>query len=172
MNAPAHRLHSEIEKWHELRDVLEAHELDEETLFDTLDGETTMVETIQIVASHITDIGELVIGITARQSELAERKARLKRAVESLRTVVLLAMDAADKKKLVTAEYTLSVSQRTPAPEITDEAAIPAMFWTKPDPVIDRAALTAAIKIAMAENETIAGVTIGDPVLSLTIRRK
>lgn len=103
---------------------------------------------------------------------MAERKARIKGSIESLRSVVTLALDAADKKKLTTPEYTLSISRRTPAPEVSDEMEIPSRFWVKPDPVIDRAALNAAVKAAAEKEEEIPGVTVGEPVASLTIRCK
>lgn len=158
----------EIDRWDNLRGMLGGDTVDIAELFDTLDGETNLVEALDVIYQAYAEKIEMIDGIKARAAELDERRARVERSAETLREVITAAIHRSGAKTFRLPEATLTVSDIAGKTEIEDEAAIPARFWRRPDPVLDKKALTAALKAG----EAIPGARQGDPQLSLTIRRK
>jgi Siphovirus Gp157 len=107
--------------------------------------------------------------VAERISELTERKGRLLRTSETLRNLVLQAMDIRGKQTIKSPIVTLSIAKRAGDLVITDESLLPSRFF-KPQPlVLDKKALKDAV---VSDGEIIEGTAIGNGSISLTIRRK
>lgn len=107
--------------------------------------------------------------VAERISDLTERRSRLVRTSENLRSVVLQSMEIRGQKTIASPVLTLSVTQRSGDLVITDEALLPSRFFKPQPPVLDKKALKDAV---VGDGEVIDGATIGNGSISLTIRRK
>jgi hypothetical protein len=119
---------------------------DEEAVRDTIEGETSLHELIGSVVEEIAADCASIEGIDAHMKTMRGRKERLEARVESRRSAILNAMAVGEIKKLELAIATLS---RKPVPSkalVLDEALIPAQFWKRADPTLDKRALLDALK--------------------------
>lgn len=141
-------------------------DLDDETLADTLEGETNLSEALaSIVRSREEDLG-LILGLKGRVQNLKERLERFQERAERKRRLVAEVMSRAEIKRIVEADFTVSLRQGTPSAIIENEGLIPADFWKPQPPKLDRAALTEALR----SGQTVAGAMLGAPKASITIR--
>lgn len=140
----------------DLDDVSFAHDL--------IEGETGLVEAVDAALGEID--AQLVIadGCDVRMNILAERKAKAKRRVETLRGLIEQALLVADQPTIKAPTGTVTVKQVAPKRIVTDEASVPSQFWKTPEPVLDKAALRDA-------EGDVAGTTFTNGSTSLTIRR-
>lgn len=158
----------EIDRWDNLRGMLGGETVDIGELFDTLDGETNLVEALDVLYQSWAEKGEMIAGIKAREAELAERRGRYERAAETLREVITSVIQRSGQPTFRLTEATLTVAERPGKTIVDDEAAVPSRFFTVPAPTLDKKALAEALKAG----EAVPGARIGDKQLSLTIRRK
>ena len=137
----------------------------------------------------------LAAAIGDRIEGLRERKARIERRSEYLRTLIQTAVEIAGSDEVETPVATVGLTRLPPKAIVTEEADVPAQFWKPQAPKIDQAGLTKAIrervkaldaaakiadpearKIAQEEAEKsfpeVPGVTASNPVTTLTIRRR
>lgn len=160
-------LGNELAKWKDLRAQLEnVDDMDDLTMFDTLDGETNLTDILLHIDDEIQERQSHVEALGIRIGELTARKARHQKAIDTLRTVILRAMDCAGIKKIEGPAATLSVSSLGPVVEIVSEADIPAKFWITGDPKLDKTKLNQAL-----ETGPVPGVRLGNGRINLTIRR-
>lgn len=141
--------------------------MDEETVRDTIEGETDLHGAIAGALGMLTDTEVMVEGLDAKIGELQARQKRYEDRKGFLRAAIEQAMVIGNLKKLELPEATLSLGNRAPGLVITDESLVPSSFWKQPDPVLDKAALKAALK----EKQEVPGVTLGNGSVSLTVRR-
>ena len=119
---------------------------EEEAVRDTIEGATNLHELIGAVVEDIASDCASIEGIDAHLKTMRGRKERLEARVESRRAVILNAMAIGEIKKLELAIATLS---RKPVPSkalVLDETQIPAQFWKRADPTLDKRALLDALK--------------------------
>lgn len=160
-------LSHEIQRWKQLREDLETVEgMDEKCLFDTIDGETKLTDILLQIDEEIQERENHAEAIAARIKQLQDRKARHEKAIETLRTVILRAMDSADIKKIEGACATLSVVNQVGALEIENEAEIPSEFFIPQDPKLDKKKLSAALQLGAVK-----GARLGNGRINLQIRR-
>ena len=154
----------------ELQDALEAtyENLDPQALLDTLEGENDLSEVLQRVASQVLEYEALAKATQLRIDDLQARKARTVKAAETLRAIVLQAMDTANLPKVAGPEMTLSFRQTAGSAVIDDESQIPAAFFKPVAPKLDKKAVTDALK----DGQTVKGAHLSNGALSLTIRVK
>lgn len=107
--------------------------------------------------------------VAERLAELAERKARLLRTSDTLRAVLLQAMEIRGVGSIPSPTLTLSVSRRAGDLVVTDESLLPARFFKPQPPVLDRKALKEAV---VKDGEVVDGAAVGNGSVGLTIRRK
>lgn len=151
-----------------LRDTLaKMPGMDEETVRDTIEGETDLHGAIAGALSMLTGTEVMVEGLDVKIKELQARQKRYEDRKDFLRTAIEQAMTIGNLKKLELPEATLSLGNRAPGLVITDESLVPSSFWKQPDPVLDKAAIKAALK----DKKEVPGVTLGNGSVSLTIRR-
>ncbi len=168
--SPEQRVQFAVRDWQEMRaELLDMYvDLDEQTLSDTLEGEVDLHERLTDVAKVIGELEAGKKGLQAYIAEVRERQDRFARRAETLRNLIVFAMGKAKLKTVPAPECTITVRTLPGEIVIDDETKVPKKFWRKPDPVIDRTAINAAIKA----KEKIAGVSQGEERSSLTIRRK
>lgn len=140
---------------------------DPDLIADTIEGETGFYEAIDMLVAAMDEDAILLDGIKARETELAERKHRITRRVETRRALIEQMLVVADERKIERATFTASLSARPVKLIVTDEAALPSAYF-KTKPVLDRSALTKALK----DGEQVPGATLDNGGQSLTLRRK
>lgn len=143
----ARNLEREAEAARQLREHITTIAADDpELVADMIEGETGINEAIEAALAQIAADEAHIDGISAFQSRLGARKERLRRRTELMRAAVKSAMEAADMKRK---ELPIGTITRAALPRqviVTDESRIPAQFWKQPDPVLDNAAIKAALK--------------------------
>lgn len=149
-----HKLHTETQAARIMKDALLRRfpnlSDDEQTLSDTLDGETDLSSAIELVIEEIAELETLIVGAKARADELRLRAGRMEDKAEKLRDAVLEAMQDAGFKKLTFAGATVSVRVIPQRALIADDkAAVEAGFGTSETKTvysIDRPAITQELK--------------------------
>lgn len=175
----------ELQKYQILRRQLEDMDgMDIQTLTDTLEGETDLREVLLVLVDEIKERESAANGIGTYIADLQARKGRYDKTVETLRTVVLQAMDRAGLDKIAGERCTLSTRPVAPKLVVEDEALVPAAFFTPGAPKLDKDALLQAVNARLdklatcttdeekAAVEDIPGATLSAPGISLTIRVK
>jgi len=141
--------------------------MDEETVRDTIEGETGLHEAIANAVALMSETELMLAGAKEKASELEARHSRYATRLDFIRTAIEQAMVIGEIRKLEFPDATLTLSNRAAGLVITDEAKVPSRFWKQPDPVLDKAAIKAALK----DQETVPGATLGNGSVSLTVRR-
>lgn len=159
----------ELSGYQRLREQLEqGHDLDPATLLDTLEGETELHESLLVVYEEIMENISLLSGLDSTIEALQVRAGRLKKTNETLRNVILSAMDKAGLKTIKGPLATLTARKGKPAAIIDEESDIPSKFFTPQPPKLDKK----AVKNALDEGEAIPGAHLSNGSISLTIRVK
>lgn len=156
----------ELTGWQRVAEMLAGEDLDERTLLDTLEGQTELHEALLAVHEHMLDNEALADGISLQVEKMKARASRLKRTNETLRNVILMAMETAGIKTITGPLATLSVRDLPPAVTVTDEALIPSHFFVLQPPKLDKTALKTALG-----TEDVPGAVLGNGGVSPTIRR-
>lgn len=162
----ADRLKRETEAARILREQLADLEGDEETIRDTIEGETNLHELIASVAEDIATDEASVAGIKAHIETMKARKDRLERRIEFRRSAVLNAMSIGEIKKMELAIATLTRKPVPPKVQITDETTIPSWFWKRAEPALDKKAIADALK----NNEQVPGATLSNGGETLAVK--
>ena len=153
-----------------LRERLEAAfpDADEETLMDTLEGMTSLTDSLAELLRSSQEDQSLASALRSRMSDMQERCGRFEERARKKRELVCTVMEVADLKKLVEPDFTVSLRPSRPPLMIIDEAAIPGDYW-KPQPAkLDRMGLISAL----SNGRDIAGAVLGNPPMSISVRTK
>lgn len=151
------------------RDLVAELASDDDTLnHDMVEGETGLMEAIDIALDEIDGTDVVIDGCAAKIKQLKAREDAAKRRQERVRGLVEQAMLLTGFDTIKRPCATLSVASRQPKAIVTDESAIPTKFYKQPDPVIDKTAINEAVK----GGEDVPGVSMTNGGTSLTIRRK
>jgi hypothetical protein len=153
-----------------LRNWIEAEfpDIDDETLRDTLEGESDLPDLLAaILRSHLDDLA-LATALRSRLSDMQARLGRIEDRAEKKRALVASVMDRADLRKLTQPDFTISL-RPTPSPLIvTSEDEIPEAFWKPQPPKLARKALLAAL----AAGERVAGASLGNGGVTIAVRTR
>lgn len=118
-----------------LQSRLEAMNFDEETIIDTLEGDSTALA--KKVEDYIYVIRNRIAFTDAMQSEIERmterRNAELKR-IEAIKSWLLQNMIACDFRKVECPAFTITVQNNPQKVEVMDEKQIPADYWRIPEP--------------------------------------
>lgn len=160
---------------------------DEDLLIGAIEGETSLFEAVDKVLEQIRDAEVIVEGVEAAEVKLDARKQRAKETVKRCRALIEQAMTIAEVDKMVRPTATLSLRVNPPSVTVIEEADIPAQFFVRGDPKLDKKALNAAAlahrdalmieddaerAAALAEAPEIKGVTLSNGAPSVTIRTR
>lgn len=146
-----------------IRDILGDDEAD---VLDAVEGQTDLLEAIGKAVERLGEIGAHVDGLNAHVASLRDRKDRLQKQAENLRTAIAVAMDAATLRRIELAVATVSLKATPPKAEVVSEADIPSKFWKQPPPVLDRSTLLDALKA----KEAVPGATLSNGGMSIQVR--
>lgn len=143
---------------------------DAETVRISIESETGLFETICAVVGQIGEDEASAEGIKVYINKLKNREFRLEKRAELLRTalmnaldmlgeenhkveaalianaIAMRAVDALSAGNLDATVATVTLKKTASKLTIVDEAEIPSNFWKTPDPALDRAGLTTALK--------------------------
>ena len=135
-----------------LQSKLEAMNFDEETIADTLEGESTEIQTkIENYGFVIRNMEAFGDAIKAEESRLAVRRLAYEKRVDSIKSYLLDNMQACKITKIECPAFTIAVQANPVAVDVLDEAAIPAKYISTPEPkppvpAPDKNAIKAALK--------------------------
>lgn len=161
------KIGSELNRAVEIRRALQEHD-DPQLLLDMIEGETDLGEACAVVLEECNEDEILIEGLKAKIAELQTRKGRMEKSVETRRNVILMAMDKAGLGTIRSPLGTMSVRPTPKQAIVTDEALIPARFWTPQDPKLNKGELSSALR----SGEIIPGATLSNGGISLTVRVK
>jgi hypothetical protein len=142
--------------------------LDEDTLFDTLEGITDLGEMIAAVIRSALVDEALQAGLRTRLEEMRQRLSRLAERGLKKRQLALEAMNEAGLKKLELPDFTASARVGIPPLVVTSEQSIPDTYWIPQPPKLDRQTLTADLR----RGDQLSGACLGNPIPILTVRTK
>jgi hypothetical protein len=144
-------------------------ENDDDTRRDMIEGSIDLHEAIRRAVARLVENGALESGLKATLTQFKERLGRLERQDEAIRTAMLVAMEVAGLQRLETPLGLVTRKAVAPSVVVTNEAEIPAAFWKRADPTLDRRALLAALK-ELPAGEHIPGVELSNGGITLALR--
>ncbi|HEY7550644.1 MAG TPA: siphovirus Gp157 family protein [Hyphomicrobiaceae bacterium] len=144
-------------------------ENDDDARRDMVEGETDLHDAIRAGVARIVEIAALRTGIQATTKVLKERLDRLDAQEERLRAAMLAGMEIASLPRLETPLGTVSRKAVAPSVVVTDESIVPAGFWKRADPALDKRALLAALK-ALPAGARIPGAELSNGGATIQIR--
>ncbi len=153
-----------------LRERLEAAfpDADEETLMDTLEGMTSLTDSLAELLRSSQEDQSLASALRSRMADMQERYSRFEERARKKRELVCTVMEEAELKKLTEPDFTVSLRPSRAPLMIIDEKAIPGDFW-KPQPAkLDRMGLISAL----GAGRDIAGAVLGNPPMTISVRTK
>ncbi len=153
-----------------LRERLEAAfpDADEETLMDTLEGMTSLTDSLAELLRSSQEDQSLASALRSRMADMQERYSRFEERARKKRELVCTVMEEADLKKLTEPDFTVSLRPTRAPLMIIDEAAIPGDYW-KPQPTkLDRMGLISAL----SNGRDIPGAVLGNPPMTISVRTK
>ena len=165
-----HPIVTELTYHRYLRERLEVAfpDADEETLMDTLEGMTSLTDSLAELLRSSQEDQSLASALRSRMADMQERCARFEARARKKRELVCTVMEEADLKKLTEPDFTVSLRPSRAPLMIIDEAAIPGDYW-KPQPAqLDRMGLISAL----SNGRDIAGAVLGNPPMTISVRTK
>lgn len=138
---------------------------DDDAKLDMIEGETSLKEILEACAQRLAVLDANVEAIKRVRDDLAKRVARFERQDELLRTAICAALADADIKKVELATATLSRAPSPPKVIVTNEADIPADYWKRADPALDKRKLGAVLK----DGTPVPGATLSNQADTLRV---
>lgn len=138
---------------------------DEEAKADAVEGETNLLEAIDLAVQQLVDDLAAIKGINDYIEKMTARKERLQNRVAHFRTALAAAMEQAGRKKIEHPAVTLSLRAVAASVAVSDEAAIPSEFWVTGAPKLDKRALLAALK----DKRQVAGACLSNGSVTLAL---
>ena len=143
-------------------------DIDDQTLFDTLEGATDLQEAIAMVVRSALNDEALAKALRARIEDMRQRLTRVESTAEAKREAALNAMERADMIKLTAPDFTVSIRINPPSLVVISEAEIPQEFWVPQPPKLNKKGLLDAINSGWA----VPGAVLSNSKISLAIRTK
>jgi hypothetical protein len=161
---------SEIQRYTRIREWLLQHfpDVDDQTIRDTLEGETNLHEMIAAVIRSALVDEALSAGLRKRLEDMKERLARLEERGAKKRQLALDAMGEVGLSKLQQSDFTASTRPGSPSLLVTAEGEVPSPYWVPQAPKLDRQALLGQLK----RGAEIPGVQLNNPKPVLVVRTK
>jgi hypothetical protein len=149
--------------------LLQYPELSEDDVLraDMIEAETDAHDFLSQLVRRIGARQALATGVGEYAKDIAERKSRIERSVEALRSLAFKIMNVADLKKVELAEATLSIRNGTAKVIITDESLLPpdcVRTTVTPDKTTIKEKIGAGIVVPGAE------LSNSEPSLSIRIK--
>ena len=154
---------------HLRRHLMETYpDIDDETLFDTLEGATSLNEAVGAIVRSALGDEALVQALKARIESMRERLSRIQHSASNKRRAALEAMERIDLKKIVEPDFTISVRPGSPGVVVTCEAEIPDAYKVPQQPKVDRRRILDALKHGV----DVPGAVLSNSQNTLSVRTK
>jgi Siphovirus Gp157 len=162
-------------------------------LLDTLEGETNLLEAIDLALAEIDETEALISGLKEKEGQFTARRRAMEERVRRFRGLIEQAMAVADQERLRRPTATLTLRKLPIDVVVLSEADIPADFFVPqppPPPKLDKKALKQALEAreaklsfaasledaqergkALAAIPPIPGATLDNGGVSLQVRR-
>jgi hypothetical protein len=147
--------------------VILADDDSDDVRFNTVAGETALVECIGEAVHRLNEIEALHEGIEDLRDRLTTRLARLDRKSELIRTALASAIEATGLKKIELPAATISLKAVPPSVQVISEADIPPQYWKPQDPKLDRRALLEALR----KKQSVPGAALSNGGVTISIRQ-
>jgi len=98
------------------------------------------------VAAYIRNLETDADGMKAEEDRLATRRKSMTRKVDGLKDYLKIQMAGLSMTKLETDLFTISVQKNPASVKVLDESKIPQEYWKVPAPVLDKKAVSEALK--------------------------
>jgi hypothetical protein len=164
-------IHNELTLFKALRErllTIYGDDLDEQTLLDTLEGETDLIEALKALYRDVREDEGRVNEAKTVKSEIDARKKRLEDRIDRKKNILAETMSEAGLKKIEAGDFTLSLRNGTAKVVVTDESQLPEIYKVIKEVVSPD---KAAIKAAIEANETVPGAHLSNPGITLTARK-
>lgn len=140
---------------------------DEDTLADTLEGESDLPDIIaRLIRAHREDKA-MADALGVMIAETSERRTRLSSRAEKRKAFALDLMNAAGLRKIELPDFTASVRNVSPKVEVIDDTLLTDAFLK-----VVKSPDKSAIKAALEQGETVEGAMLGNGGQSLSVRTK
>lgn len=150
-------LYALVQQHRELERLADSEELDEATLFETLNGLQGEIELkAQSVAAQTLNIEAWAQAAEDAAKRIQERAARMRKRAEWLRAYIKVNMQGAGLTKVESPEFAIAIRKNPPSVEIAPGIILPKAYMVTPPPAPDRPNKT-AIAIALKAGEEIEG---------------
>ncbi len=143
-------------------------DVDEQTIQDTVEGETEVNEMLAAILRSSLDDLALVVAIKTRMSDMTERIERISGRAEKKREIVRSVMERADIKRLDEPDMTVSLRAAAPPLIVTDKEIVPDMFWLAQPPKLDKKGMRQWIM----DGKSVPGAFLGNTALTISVRTK
>lgn len=167
MPNPVHELDRQLRKWTEVRDMLSGEDLDEQTLLDTLEGETDLHEAIGDIDTSLLEDETQLAGLQATITRLETRAARHEKAIKTKRRIILKTMERAGLKTVKSNVGTLTVSPGAQSVVVLRPDLISEKYLKRQEPAIDKIELGKDLCTGLIVH----GAALNNAPSKLTIRR-
>jgi hypothetical protein len=147
--------------------LAEYGDLDEVTLADTLEGLTGLHELLAAGIRAALDDEDVVEMLKRRINDIDDRLKRFAKRAEHSRQVVRDAMADCHINKIMQPDFTASLSKAQPHVVVVDETQIPPPFWEQRPHLLKREILA-----RLKDGAEVAGATLSNPAMALTVRTK
>jgi hypothetical protein len=147
--------------------IASLHDDDPDLVHDMAEGSTGIMEAIDAALAEMDECEAIIAGCKAQCEVYEARAGKFSARKAKIRSLIEQAMVVAELPTAKRPTATVTVKRTPPKPIISDESLVPSRFYKSPPPVLDKAAINAAI----AAGEIIPGVTKDNGGISLQIRR-
>lgn len=132
-----------------LADALQDMDLDAQTIADTLEAESGLVEKSQAVAFVIRNLEAFADQVKAEADAMADRAKRVRSRADAVKGYLHSCMTLAGVQKIEHPQFTLLIAKNPASVQILDDKQLPAKFMRQPEPpppAPDKKAIKAAIE--------------------------
>ena len=140
---------------------------DEDAKLDAIEGETDLLETVDIALNRILLLESLEEGLKIHANNISDRRSRMKKQAEFLRTAIGVALAQSDITSLELPMATLSRKAVPVSAIITEEADLPSEFL-KTEVKVDKSAVLKALKAG----DEVPGATLSNGGETIQIRKR
>ena len=147
---------------------IEAPQIDEQTLADTVEGLTDLHEIVAAIVRAALADEALATGLKGRIADMQDRLDRLQDCAAKRRQIAKDVMVELDIKKITAPDFTVSIRPGMPSLLVLDEAAVPSIYWEPRDPRLNRQGLLSDLK----DGADIKGVVLSNPEPVLSVRTR
>lgn len=130
-----------------IRDIIPEEDLS--LLLDTLEGETDLLEAIDLALSEIDETEVLISGLKEKEGQFTARRRAMEERLKRFRGLIEQAMAVAEQQKLKRPTATLTLRKLPIDVVVLSEADIPADYFVPqppPPPKLDKKALKQALE--------------------------